>query len=84
MSTPSQARFLDLIPKWWPVFLAILAVGASAVRADARLNHTDRQVAELEARVSTAPERLARIEAILEAQKAQLDRIEGRLEQSAR
>jgi hypothetical protein len=71
---------MELVPVWWPILLTALAVGGSAVRADAQIRHNTDRIVQVEERVQSMPERLARIEANQEATKAQLDRIESRLE----
>lgn len=74
--TPATKSFLDYIPNWLPVAVAIFGVVAFGVRADARISYVEEQTAQY----NTVPERLARVEEQLKAQGVQLNRMERLLE----
>lgn len=80
--TPNDIpRGLKFLSASWPIAVALLAVGAAGVRADAQVDAVDARVVEIEKNgPAVTRERLARMEAIQLGQSQQLDRMEKKLD----
>lgn len=78
--TPATKSFLDYIPNWLPVAVAIFGVVAFGVRADAQISELNDKTVQYDKMMIERTDRMARVEEQLKAQSAQLSRIERLLE----